>query len=289
MGKSKKISLFRAMGWLLACCVCWCSLPYAAAQKESGQVSWLLDPGHGGNSRGAAGGEHQEKEDALRLSLAVGRILEANGQKVGYTRTTDVTLSLEERVDMQKAGGYTYFVSIHRNAANRQATGFEIHTYTEDGWGSEAYTLAQSIRQQLLDAGLVAPAETAGEDAFRDRGIKQSDFHVLRETACPAVLIEAGFIDTEEDNRLFDEHFDELAAGIAAGCLRLVGITDPAQPLPTTGEAEQENGGEPLKWLAIAGAAVLGVLGTACIGFAAWLLLVTRGRRRIRRDRRHGH
>ena len=267
---------------LAAACMLAGMLPAgAAAEQPAAQpVSWLLDPGHGGSSRGAAGDGHQEKEDALQLALAVGRILEANGQKVGYTRTTDVTMSLEERVEMQKTGGYTFFVSLHRNAANREARGFEIHTFTEDGPGSAAYLLAEGILHQLREQGLVAASGGEEKEAFRDRGIKQSNFHVLRETSCPAILIEAGFIDTQEDNRLFERHFHRLAAAIAAGCLEQAGVraSDVTQP---SEQAEEPAG--PLRWLAILGAAVLGLAGAACIGFAVLLLISEMRRRHMRR------
>lgn len=279
-----KLSVYkRCQCVLLAVIVLWAAVPMgsAAEQQPAEPVSWLLDPGHGGNSRGAAGGSHKEKEDALRLALAVGRILEANGQKVGYTRTDDITMSLEQRVELQEEGGYTYFVSLHRNAANQAATGFEIHTYTDDGPGTASYALAENIRREMLEIGLTAPAEAAGDHAFWDRGIKQSNFHVLRETSCPSILIEAGFIDTDRDNRLFDERFDELAACIAAGCLRQIGIDDPEEP--PAEEPEPVSG--PLRWLIIAGLIVLGLAGAACIGFAVLLLIVNI---RINHRRRHG-
>ena len=284
MGNKGCTCLKRGLSAWLAVCLLWTAIPAAvsAEQQPAKTVSWLLDPGHGGTSRGAAGEGHKEKDDVLRLALAVGRILEENGQQVGYTRTDDVTMSLEERVDMQKQGAYTYFVSIHRNAANREATGFEIHTYTQDGPESASYVLAENIRQEMLKTGLAASAETAGESAFWDRGIKQSNFHVLRETTCPSILIEAGFIDTQRDNQIFEKRFDELAACIAGGCLRQAGITVPVVP-PTAQEQQVENG--LLRSLAIAGLAVLGLLGVACLGFAV-LLLVGTGRARRRTQRR---
>ena len=50
----------------------------------------VIDAGHGGADPGAVFEGRQEKDDTLRLALAVGKILEENGQNVIYTRTTDV-------------------------------------------------------------------------------------------------------------------------------------------------------------------------------------------------------
>lgn len=51
----------------------------------------VVDSGHGGEDPGAVYPGRQEKEDTLRLALEVGRLLEAGGQDVVYTRTTDVS------------------------------------------------------------------------------------------------------------------------------------------------------------------------------------------------------
>ena len=50
--------------------------------------SIMLDAGHGGRDPGAVYKVRKEKDDTLRLTLAVGEILEAHGLDVQYTRTT---------------------------------------------------------------------------------------------------------------------------------------------------------------------------------------------------------
>ena len=50
----------------------------------------VLDAGHGGEDPGAVYKERKEKDDNLKLTLAVGKILEENGVDVVYTRTTDI-------------------------------------------------------------------------------------------------------------------------------------------------------------------------------------------------------
>ena len=40
---------------------------------------------------------------------------------------------------------------------------------------------------------------------------------VLNSTDIPALLVEAGFINNSEDNRLFDQQFDAIARAIAKG------------------------------------------------------------------------
>ena len=57
----------------------------------------VIDSGHGGSDPGAVYQGSRQKDDTLRLTLAVGEILQENGIEVLYTRTTDVYLSPYER------------------------------------------------------------------------------------------------------------------------------------------------------------------------------------------------
>lgn len=53
---------------------------------------------------------------------------------------------------------------------------------------------------------------------FKDLGVvERPGLVVLRRTNMPAVLLELGFINNDEDNRIFDEQFDEMADAIVRG------------------------------------------------------------------------
>ena len=73
---------------------------------------------------------------------------------------------------------------------------------------------------------------------FTDRGVKEANYHVLRETKAPAILIEIGFIDNSEDNNLFDIKKYEIIKAIAKAILAEVGIGY----IGTSAEIEQTNG-----------------------------------------------
>lgn len=172
-------------------------------------AKFIIDAGHGGSDSGATYNGRKESNDVLRLSLRVGELLKKNGQTVLYTRESDKTVSLSERSVFENKNGCDYFVSIHRNAYQPEvAKGVETHIYSN---GSSAEQLANKVNLELVNVGLV------------DRKVKVSNFHVLRETKNPAVLIEVGFIDNSSDNKLFDSKFEDIAQGIARGCLKQVG------------------------------------------------------------------
>lgn len=170
----------------------------------------LLDAGHGGWDNGAVYNGRTEKADNLRLALAVGEILENNGIDVVYTRTEDVYQSPSEKARIGNMENVDYFVSLHRNASvnNNQYSGIQTLLYND---GDIKEVLADNINQELEQVG------------FKNLGRSiRKDLAVLRRTNMPAVLVEAGFINTDADNQIFDENFDAVANAIAQGILETV-------------------------------------------------------------------
>ncbi len=185
----------------------------------NGKKRVVIDAGHGGDrDPGAVYEERKEKDDNLRLALAVGRILEQNGVDVVYTRVTDVFDTPYEKANIANEAEGDYFVSIHRNAAREPGKGSGTMTLIYET-GGKAEELAAFINQELERTG------------FKDLGIfERPDLIVLRKTKMPAVLVEAGFLDNPEDNRQFEEKFDELAAAIATGILDMLAEDEEKKP-----------------------------------------------------------
>lgn len=169
--------------------------------------SIMMDAGHGGRDPGAVYNGRQEKDDALRLTLAVGERLQNNGIDVEYTRTTDVYETPYEKAMEANEAGVDLFISIHRNSFPSDNTAFGVESLVYDLSGLKL-EIAESVNQQLEAVG------------FRNLGVKaRPNLVVLKRTRMPAVLIEVGFINSDTDNRLFDENFDDIALAIADGIL----------------------------------------------------------------------
>ncbi|MDD2960133.1 MAG: N-acetylmuramoyl-L-alanine amidase [Lachnospiraceae bacterium] len=167
----------------------------------------VIDSGHGGSDSGAIYNGRNEKDDNLRLAKAVGELLARQGVDVVYTRTEDVYQTPYEKAQLGNAAEPDFFVSLHRNSSpeNNQYSGVETLVY--DITGSKA-RLAERINGNLEKVG------------FRNLGVKERPgLVVLRRTKSPAVLVETGFINTDADNALFDEKFNEIAQAIADAIL----------------------------------------------------------------------
>ena len=170
--------------------------------------SIMLDAGHGGErDPGAVYNGRQEKDDALRLTLAVGEILQNNGIDVLYTRTTDVYQTPYEKAMEANNAGVDFFISIHRNSypTDNEVSGVETLVYDLSGL---KYQMAQDINDQLEAVGFV----NLGVNA-------RPNLVVLKRTKMPALLVEAGFINSDIDNQLFDDNFQDIAQAIASGVL----------------------------------------------------------------------
>ena len=178
--------------------------------EHMSDITIALDAGHGGSDPGAVYGNRNEKDDALRLTKAVGKILEDSGINVFYVRKSDeYETPFKKATDANNAGA-DYFISIHRNSSEEpnQYSGVESLVYRDSGIRS---VIAKNINSELEKVG------------FNNLGITQRpNLVVLKRTRMPAVLVEAGFIKSDEDNAIFDENFDRIANAIAQGILKSI-------------------------------------------------------------------
>lgn len=169
--------------------------------------SIMLDAGHGGTDPGAVYNGRREKDDTLRLVLAIGQILQNRGVDVEYTRTTDIYETPFQKAMEANEAGVDYFVSIHRNSFEQDniVSGVESLVYDLSGI---KYRMAENINANL---------ETVG---FVNLGVKaRPNLVVLKRTKMPAVLVEVGFLNSNTDNQLFDENFNDITLAIADGIL----------------------------------------------------------------------
>lgn len=183
----------------------------------------VIDAGHGGKDPGAIG-VNKTKESVIVLSIAkkIKPILERCGLKVIMTRTTEDFIGINERVVIEKKTKNYCFVSIHCNAFNGSASGLEVLYNTPSTNGKK---LAQTLYDQLIADGLYN----------KKRGIKpRNDLGVLKNTVCPASLVETAFIDNISDYNLLQNKQDAFANSIAKGICKYVGVNFVSNTQTTT-------------------------------------------------------
>jgi N-acetylmuramoyl-L-alanine amidase len=175
----------------------------------------VLDAGHGGRDPGANGFNLNEKDVNLAIVLKVGELLTQNGIKVVYTRKDDTYVDLDLRSSMANLYNAALFVSLHSNAnLSPDPSGTETYYYAPLE-NPELY-IQKDERSKLaacLQQSLVAKL------GRNDRGIKQGNLSVLRETVMPSALIELAFISNPIEGELLKQQQfrDSAAQAIADG------------------------------------------------------------------------
>ncbi|PZV12657.1 MAG: N-acetylmuramoyl-L-alanine amidase [Pseudanabaena sp.] len=175
---------------------------------NNGRQLIVIDPGHGGPDVGATRNGIYEKDIVLAISKQLGRILQQMGYSVMYTRTEDIDLDLEPRVQMAENARATAFVSVHVNSLDASASQVNgVETYHAPG-ASLGKNLAEFVHQQII-------ASTGATD----RGVRSARFYVIRKTSMPSILVETGYItNPSEASRLVNGNYQErLATAIAQG------------------------------------------------------------------------
>lgn len=171
----------------------------------------VLDAGHGGTDEGAKVKWFKEKKITLATVLYTKKYLEQLGYRVILTRGKDVSLSLPKRVAIANKVRSSLFVSIHFNAsANPSAKGIEVFYYNakEADRTRSSRRLANCVLHFILD-----------QTQASSRGVKAGNFHVIRETTMPAVLVEGGFVTNPEECSYLKrrEYLEHIAKGVAQG------------------------------------------------------------------------
>lgn len=204
-----------------------------------------IDPGHGGNDSGAVGVRNVlEKDIALEVSKKITDILRNRGIEVKMSRTNDTFKSLSYRTTDANNWGADAFVSIHCNSAKRKdAKGLETFCYK-----FKYRKLADCVQNELLNDKLYTI----------NRGVKEANYHVIRESNMPACLVELGFISNTEDTNLIEAKKNEMALNIADGICNYLGVAYNVNPpiqdkvvynILTGGFGSKENAQEKLEHL----------------------------------------
>ncbi|WP_281975797.1 N-acetylmuramoyl-L-alanine amidase [Halobacillus litoralis] len=189
----------------------------------------VIDAGHGGSDPGATYQGSQEKTFNLSIALNVQRILSQNYEvEIVMTRTSDVTLSLGARTQLANQRNADFFLSIHNNAAG--GSGFESYIYNGPLVPTtQAYQ--NTIHDRIINT--VGPKYNVS-----NRGKKEANFHVLRESDMSALLLEILFVDNPGDLALLknSSFINDVSRSIAEGVADALNLPEKTQPQPAPGD-----------------------------------------------------
>ncbi|NLZ28258.1 MAG: hypothetical protein GX887_04760 [Firmicutes bacterium] len=177
----------------------------------------VLDPGHGGQDSGAVGYMGMKEKDInLTLALALeDRLKSVFCCEVMLTRRDDVFVSLTDRTEMANAWGANFYFSLHSNASPAGGDKGKVRGYEDYIYNGPVTAEEEEIRQVVHSY----TSKVWQEAGSKNRGMKRANFHVLRETEMPSLLVENGFIDNEGDATLLQSSSfrEKLVVAMANG------------------------------------------------------------------------
>ena len=208
--KRRRKRVIRRIGLLLLC-VCMLAIAIGIFVNRDARIMGrgiiFIDAGHGGVDGGSSVGNRLEKNDTLKLTIALREDLQKLGFKVYVSREKDADIDRAERGKMANKKNAQLFVSIHRNQA-------------DEGDGVEVYIPSTNdAASRLLGEKLLAALVKQG---FQERSVRvgtlvsdKDDYLENKVPDMPSCLIEVGFISSKKDNKLFDDQLQENSEAMA--------------------------------------------------------------------------
>ncbi len=173
-------------------------------------VTVMIDVGHGGVDGGAVGEDAEgtrwsESGRNMDLAYALREQLESMGATVLFNREGVVTLTVDERIQIVKNAAPDFCVAVHHNSidGHPNISGFEDYYYTP---------FSMLAAKRILK-------HTEEADIYKENGIKWHNYYVARQTCCPIVLTENGYMSNLDDlmGTLDEQTIEKKAIAIAQG------------------------------------------------------------------------
>jgi len=238
------------------------------AHKGDPRPMIVLDPGHGGIDNGAVSASGlMEKDIVLAFATQLRDRLEQSGKyRVVMTRSDDTFIPMVDRVRMARIRQAALFVSIHADAIKKsegEAHGATVYTLSETASDLDAARLAEEENRSDVVAGIdmahepgdvadilidLAQRETKAFSQhfakslvadmkkvakMHKNPLKSAGFKVLRAPDIPSVLIDLGYVSSNDDLKdLTSEAWRNKTAGSIVSSIdnffasRLAGATN---------------------------------------------------------------
>ncbi len=176
----------------------------------------FIGVGHGGSDGGAAANGVMEKDLNLSIALACRDVLARHGVEVRMSRTKDENDPLSEEIKECNAFGPDLAVDIHNNAGGGDGAEAFYHY-----GGGKSKVLAENILGEIVKVG-----QNSRGAKIRKNANGKDYYGFIRQTSCPAVIVECAFVDNASDLKILATEDKRKAMGeaIAKGILKTLGV-----------------------------------------------------------------
>lgn len=226
----------------------------------------VLDPGHGGKDKGTSYKNIYEKDITLSIVKKIKKKIKQKKSNIDIllTRDEDVFVPIYERIRIANRSRSDLFVSIHINSyqKDKHVNGNEVYimglTDSEENlqvamrenasvllegeyqnnydWydpsSTEAYIFLSAYQNLFLNQSVALARKVTetlnGGLLFKNRGVKQAGFVILKYATMPSILVEIGYITNSKDREkmVSPEKQEEIAESISNAILDYISATD---------------------------------------------------------------
>lgn len=150
----------------------------------------MIDVGHGGEDGGtyakdAKGKKVDEADLNLELALLLQKELESMGATVIMNRTDDASLTVVQRIQALKDAKPDYCIAIHHNSYSPLSS---VHGCGVMYFTPQSKVAAEAVYNQIKSSNV-----------YRKTYLHWNPYYVARESVCPVVLVECGYMTNPED------------------------------------------------------------------------------------------
>lgn len=148
----------------------------------------LIDPGHGGIDKGGMSNGVTEKEVVQQITHYMKEYSSGENYKLVFTREEDEMMSLSDRIAKANALKPDLVVSLHVNlGSDEQHKGIEAYVSKDNPYYTQSKIMGTKMLKDLTGIG------------FRNNGLKDAGFMIIKKVNAPAVLLELGYLNNEHD------------------------------------------------------------------------------------------
>jgi len=156
----------------------------------------VIDAGHGGEDTGAQIGAEQEKKIVENIAKKISRLNSKDEIEIILLRNDDSFVELSERVAKINKINPSLVISLHVNSSkNLNQNGVNAYVSKQNGFYEKSKESAENLVDKISNEKLAK-----GE-------VKDANYYVLKNSKCPALLVEIGYLTNENDrNYLVSEN-----------------------------------------------------------------------------------
>jgi N-acetylmuramoyl-L-alanine amidase len=159
---------------------------YMNEKKEKKVI--VIDAGHGGHDFGATIDDLNEKNLTSEIAKKIKEMHSDSNVEIHFTRTDDEFIALNERTTLINNIKPDLVISLHiNNNKNTNSSGFEVYISDKTDFLDKNKEFAEKLSSKLSKTQL------------KNRGLKTAPFWILKNSICPSMVVELGFISNEND------------------------------------------------------------------------------------------